>query len=193
MSLKEGPGKPLRHMARKQDLRTRSACLALHFPPPLPPGGHPFILTHSRVLATIRLSTDNCGVRPSWLPCRWPLPEERNPLFINALGLKEGRQQMADIKFNCPSCMQSLEAPPEMAGQLVDCPTCRNAIEIPQPHVPSRPPPQTTCSPPRQSAAFSPPQATRKPNAGRHAPASRAVIPLPIRAARVARSESTAG
>lgn len=31
---------------------------------------------------------------------------------------------MSDIKFKCPACSQSLEAPAEMAGQLIDCPTC---------------------------------------------------------------------
>lgn len=38
---------------------------------------------------------------------------------------------MSDIKFNCPSCKQSLEAPPDMAGQLIDCPACKQTIEIP--------------------------------------------------------------
>lgn len=37
---------------------------------------------------------------------------------------------MSDIKFNCPSCGQSLEAPPGMAGQLIDCPSCKKTIEV---------------------------------------------------------------
>jgi|GEM_PF-2198173 len=38
---------------------------------------------------------------------------------------------MSDIRFNCPSCMHSLDAPQEIAGQLIDCPACKNTIEIP--------------------------------------------------------------
>lgn len=39
-------------------------------------------------------------------------------------------------KLICKACNQSLEAPPEMSGQLIDCPTCKKPIEIPF----SRPP-----------------------------------------------------
>jgi len=38
---------------------------------------------------------------------------------------------MADIKFKCLGCNQSLEAPPDMARQLIDCPTCKRVIEVP--------------------------------------------------------------
>lgn len=47
---------------------------------------------------------------------------------------------MPDIKFNCPHCKQSLEAPDDMLGQLIDCPSCRLAIVVqrtqPRPSVP---------------------------------------------------------
>lgn len=35
------------------------------------------------------------------------------------------------IKFGCPACEQSLEAPRELAGSQIDCPTCRKQILIP--------------------------------------------------------------
>jgi hypothetical protein len=38
---------------------------------------------------------------------------------------------MSDIKFNCAFCMQSLEAPVDMAGELIDCPQCQKSNEIP--------------------------------------------------------------
>lgn len=37
-----------------------------------------------------------------------------------------------DIKFNCPSCKQPLEASIDMAGQLIDCPACKNVLEVPE-------------------------------------------------------------
>ena len=37
----------------------------------------------------------------------------------------------SDITFNCPSCNQSLEAPPELFGQVIECPTCMNSIKVP--------------------------------------------------------------
>lgn len=40
---------------------------------------------------------------------------------------------MADIKFDCPRCKQSLEAPDDMAGQHVVCPTCTHRFTIPTP------------------------------------------------------------
>lgn len=45
---------------------------------------------------------------------------------------------MPDIKFQCPSCNQSLEAPADMRGQLIDCPSCSQPIEVPISHM--RPP-----------------------------------------------------
>ena len=38
---------------------------------------------------------------------------------------------MSDIKFDCPRCKQSLEAPDDMAGQQTDCPTCGHKVVIP--------------------------------------------------------------
>ena len=38
---------------------------------------------------------------------------------------------MSDMKFMCPKCKQSLEAPEEMMGQLIDCPSCGQPIEVP--------------------------------------------------------------
>lgn len=38
---------------------------------------------------------------------------------------------MSDIRFDCPHCQQSIEAPDELANQLIDCPTCAQAIEVP--------------------------------------------------------------
>jgi hypothetical protein len=48
---------------------------------------------------------------------------------------------MADIKFNCEHCNQSLEAPEEMLGQTIDCPSCSKAIKLPDPAPPAPPPP----------------------------------------------------
>ena len=39
---------------------------------------------------------------------------------------------MPDVKFKCPHCKQSLEAPADMLGQLIDCPSCSQAIEVPR-------------------------------------------------------------
>ena len=39
---------------------------------------------------------------------------------------------MADIRFDCPQCSQSLEAPLDMAGELIDCPKCKSLIEVPR-------------------------------------------------------------
>lgn len=58
---------------------------------------------------------------------------------------------MADIKFNCPGCKQSLEAPSDMAGQLIECPSCKRTIEVPPaprvPRVENKPPPPVTPRP----------------------------------------------
>ena len=40
---------------------------------------------------------------------------------------------MSDISFACPSCLQVLEAPPEMAGEVVACPSCQKEIRVPKP------------------------------------------------------------
>lgn len=39
---------------------------------------------------------------------------------------------MPDVKFKCPKCGQSIEAPGDMAGQVAACPTCQTAIRIPE-------------------------------------------------------------
>lgn len=39
---------------------------------------------------------------------------------------------MSDIKFNCPHCGQSLEAPEEMQGQRIECPSCDGSIQLPE-------------------------------------------------------------
>lgn len=39
---------------------------------------------------------------------------------------------MEHIIFACPNCSQSLEAFPNMTGQLVDCPKCNNEVEVPE-------------------------------------------------------------
>jgi uncharacterized protein (DUF983 family) len=51
---------------------------------------------------------------------------------------------MSDLKFNCPHCKQSLEAPEDMLGQTIECPSCQGAIQIPspQPELKSAPKPQ---------------------------------------------------
>jgi len=59
---------------------------------------------------------------------------------------------MADLKFNCPHCQQSLEAPEEMLGQQINCPSCNGAITLPNPEskqtaTPPPPPPQTRVCP----------------------------------------------
>lgn len=38
---------------------------------------------------------------------------------------------MADLKFTCPKCRQSLEAPEDMLGQTVQCPSCSTTITVP--------------------------------------------------------------
>lgn len=57
---------------------------------------------------------------------------------------------MANIKFTCPHCAQSIEATLDMLGQLMDCPSCGQTIEVqkspaklpaPPPALP-RPPPK---------------------------------------------------
>jgi hypothetical protein len=46
---------------------------------------------------------------------------------------------MADIRFGCPGCNQTLEAPPEMAGEGVECPNCQTQMSVPQPESPAAP------------------------------------------------------
>lgn len=37
---------------------------------------------------------------------------------------------MADMKFYCSHCTQSMEGPEDMVGQLIDCPGCGKSIEL---------------------------------------------------------------
>jgi len=39
---------------------------------------------------------------------------------------------MSDLKFNCPHCKQSLEAPEDLLGQVLDCPSCNKKIQVPK-------------------------------------------------------------
>lgn len=39
---------------------------------------------------------------------------------------------MSDLKFNCPHCKQSLEAPEDLLGQVFDCPSCNKKIQVPK-------------------------------------------------------------
>lgn len=48
---------------------------------------------------------------------------------------------MSEIKFACPHCEQSLEAPSDMAGSQVECPSCGKTLAIPAPAASSPPPP----------------------------------------------------
>jgi hypothetical protein len=51
---------------------------------------------------------------------------------------------MTSIKFDCPACGQTLEAPLEMAGDTIECPleTCQQPIRVPG--IPAQPPPAPT-------------------------------------------------
>ena len=40
---------------------------------------------------------------------------------------------MEDIRFSCPGCNQTIEAPAEMAGQTAACPDCGQQMVIPEP------------------------------------------------------------
>jgi hypothetical protein len=46
---------------------------------------------------------------------------------------------MNDIKFNCPYCKQSLEAPSDLQGMVLDCPSCSKKIKLPAPTVRTAP------------------------------------------------------
>ena len=46
---------------------------------------------------------------------------------------------MPDIKFNCPNCDQTLEAPDDMAGVELECPACEETITVPAPEQPEKP------------------------------------------------------
>jgi hypothetical protein len=49
---------------------------------------------------------------------------------------RERKIKMPDMKFNCPKCGQSLEAPSDMAGEAVPCPSCQTPLKVPSPSVP---------------------------------------------------------
>jgi len=37
---------------------------------------------------------------------------------------------MSDIRFMCPHCAQSIEAPEDMRGQILDCPNCGKPLQV---------------------------------------------------------------
>lgn len=55
----------------------------------------------------------------------------KKPLTNLFAGKNQERGLMSAIKFDCSSCRQSLEAPPEMGGQTVECPSCKSALRVP--------------------------------------------------------------
>ena len=40
---------------------------------------------------------------------------------------------MSAVKFNCPHCKQSLEAPEDLLGKTLECPACNGSIQLPAP------------------------------------------------------------
>ena len=60
---------------------------------------------------------------------------------------------MADFKFNCPHCKQSLEAPEELLGQVINCPSCNGSIQLPNPEPQ---PPATASLPPQDQTRACP-------------------------------------
>ena len=40
---------------------------------------------------------------------------------------------MAGLRFSCPHCDQSLEAPEDMLGETIECPSCNGSIQLPKP------------------------------------------------------------
>jgi len=45
---------------------------------------------------------------------------------------------MEDLKFNCPSCNQSLEAEPDLFGLRLECPNCGEGLKVPKPESKSK-------------------------------------------------------
>jgi uncharacterized protein (DUF983 family)/DNA-directed RNA polymerase subunit RPC12/RpoP len=74
---------------------------------------------------------------------------------------------MSDLKFNCPHCQQSLEAPEELLGQTINCPSCNGRIQLPspQPRQPAKPLP-----PPQKKVVLNKPQTAPPPQTGRTKP-----------------------
>lgn len=45
------------------------------------------------------------------------------------------------MNIQCPHCQQTIDAPPEMAGQTASCPACQGVLQVPIPQaVPVQPP-----------------------------------------------------
>jgi hypothetical protein len=59
-----------------------------------------------------------------------------------------------NIKFNCPSCSQTLEVSSEGVGQAIECPGCQQTIEIPATRW-QEPPPAAPPSVTMKSKTFS--------------------------------------
>ena len=66
-----------------------------------------------------------CGIKIAGSP-----PTEKS-VPPSAAVSKPAEPAEAVIKFNCPACKQSLEAPGELAGNQIDCPTCQQPIIVP--------------------------------------------------------------
>lgn len=64
---------------------------------------------------------------------------------------------MDALKFNCPQCEQSLEAPQKLFGQTIVCPSCNNEITVPSPISSANsqtPPPQPSKHPDTKECPF---------------------------------------
>jgi hypothetical protein len=61
-----------------------------------------------------------------------------------------------DIKFQCPKCTQTLEAPADLAGTEIECPSCHAAIPVPGPVQPAAPRPAAPAPGPVAAAALPP-------------------------------------
>jgi len=74
---------------------------------------------------------------------------------------------MSHIKFACPYCSQSLEAPSDMAGETLSCPACQKQITVPRPTRPpatiQRPHPSHIAQPKPQLKTFTPAQPPPRP------------------------------
>ena len=71
---------------------------------------------------------------------------------------------MANIQFQCPHCRQSIEAPPDMLGQLMDCPACGQTVEVQKsPAKLPVPSPASPRPPPKQKLPMPPPPPKKAP------------------------------
>jgi len=80
---------------------------------------------------------------------------------------------MPDIAFDCPQCLQALEAPESLAGEVIKCPACDQDIRIPKPAVWV----QDAAVPAGKQAAAGTAPAAKKPQAAGGASAGIAAAP----------------